>query len=68
MAVKKCSLLKLIFLEFLCIFRKVKIKKFSDNLQQNICGLFHVLVQFLFARSETELDYYHQKLNVRETK
>ena len=32
---------------------------------QNICRLFHVLAQFLFYTSEMELDYYHQKVNVR---
>ena len=26
--------------------------------------LFHFLVQFVFIISETELDYYHQKVNV----
>ena len=35
------------------------------NLGQNICNLFNFLVQFLFTTSETELDYYHQKINVR---
>ena len=40
-------------------------EKFSDDLQQNLCRLFHVLAQFLFAKSETELDSYHQKVNVR---
>ena len=37
----------------------------SDNLGQNISGLFHVLAQFLFTTSETELDYYNQVVNVR---
>ena len=32
---------------------------------KNLCRLFHVLVQFLSALSETELDYYHPKLNVQ---
>ena len=35
------------------------------NLGQNICGLFYVLAQFLFTTSETELNYYHQKVNAR---
>ena len=35
------------------------------NLGQNICNLFNFLVQFLFTTSETELEYYHQKINVR---
>ena len=34
------------------------------NLGQNIWGLFHVLAQFLFLISETELDYYHKKVRV----
>ena len=38
---------------------------FLINLGQNIWRLFHVLTQFLFTASETELDYYHQKVNVR---
>ena len=25
---------------------------------------FHVLAQFLFSTSETDLDYYHQKVNL----
>ena len=37
----------------------------SRSLRQNICRLFHVLVQFLFTTSETKLDYYHQKINVQ---
>ena len=35
------------------------------NLGQNICRLFHVLAQFLFTSSQTELDYYHWKVNVQ---
>ena len=41
--------------------------KVSDNLGQRICSLFRVLVQFLFTKSETELDYYREKQNVRVT-
>ena len=37
----------------------------SYNFGQNIWRLFHFLAQFLFTTSETELDYYHQKMNVR---
>ena len=45
---------------------KQKLKeKFSDNLEQNICRLFYFLTQFVFTTIETELNYYHQKLNVR---
>ena len=35
------------------------------NLGQNIHRLFQFLAQFLFATSETELDYYQQKVNER---
>ena len=34
------------------------------NLGQNTCRLFF-LAQFVFTTSETELDYYHRKMNVR---
>ena len=34
-------------------------------LGQNICRFFQGLARFLFTASETELDYYHQKVNVR---
>ena len=37
----------------------------SNNLGQNICRLFNFLAQFVFTTSETEVDYYHQKVNVR---
>ena len=35
------------------------------NLGQNTWKLFHFLAQFFFTSSETELDYYHQKVSVR---
>ena len=35
------------------------------NLGQNICRLFHFLAQLSFTTSETELDYYNQKVSVR---
>ena len=35
------------------------------SLGQNICKLFPVLAQFPFTTSETELNQYHQKLNVQ---
>ena len=35
------------------------------KLGQNIGRPFHVLAQFLFTTSKTELDYYHQKVIVR---
>ena len=34
------------------------------NPGRNICRLFHMLPQFL-TTSETEIDYYHQKMNVQ---
>ena len=54
------------FWNFNAFLKKQKLKvKFSDNLGQNIWKLSHVLAQFLFIISETELDYYQQKLSVR---
>ena len=38
------------------------------NLGQNIYGLFHFLAQFVFTTSETELEYYQQKVNVNFNK
>ena len=35
------------------------------NLEQDICRLFHLLAEFALSTSETELDYYHQEVNVR---
>ena len=32
---------------------------------KNLCRLFHILAQFPFTTSKSELDYYHQKVNVR---
>ena len=42
-------------------------KTYNYNLAQNICRLFHVLVQFPFTTSESELDYCPKKLNLRIT-
>ena len=39
----------------------------SYSTEQNFCRLFHVLAQFPFTTSETELDYYHQKVTVPVT-
>ena len=36
--------------------------KLSNNPGQNIWRLFHILAQFLLTTSETEPDYYHQKV------
>ena len=38
--------------------------KFSYKLGQNVFKVFQVLAQFLDTKSETELNYYHQKLIV----
>ena len=61
------------FLPFFFLYQKML--TFSDkkgeeivyiyNLRQNICGLFYFLSQLVFITSETKLDYYHQKVNVR---
>ena len=40
-------------------------KLYFNNLGQSICRLFHFLAQVVFTASETELDYYHQRVNVR---
>ena len=40
-------------------------KKETFNLGQNICRLFHLLAQYFFTTSETELDFYHQKVSAR---
>ena len=40
-------------------------RKFPDNRELNICRFFHVLAQFLFNTSISELDYYQQKANVQ---
>ena len=39
--------------------------KNTDSTGQNICRLSHFLAQFVFITSETELDYYHHRVNVR---
>ena len=39
--------------------------KNTDSTGQNICRLSHFLAQFVFSTSETELDYYHHRVNVR---
>ena len=37
----------------------------SYYLGQNICRIFHVFVQFLLTTSDMELDFYHQKVDMR---
>ena len=41
--------------------------KSIHNHGKNICGRFHILAQFSFIVSDTELDYYHQKINLKVT-
>ena len=60
---------------YLFFFLYQKMLTFSDkkgeeivyiyNLRQNIYGLFYFLSQLVSITSETKLDYYHQKVNVR---
>ena len=38
---------------------------FPDNQSKNISALFYLFAYFPFTTSELELNYYHQKLNVR---
>ena len=38
---------------------------FLYNLGQTIRRLFYFLAQFVFTTSEMEVDYHHQKVNVR---
>ena len=40
-------------------------RKQQSILDKTFVRLFRDLVQFLFTTRETELDYYHQKVNVR---
>ena len=47
-------------------WKKLKLKrKISGNHGKIICSLFHILAQFPFTTSETQVDYYHQRLNIR---
>ena len=57
---------KIYYHNFICYYIILTTVPFrSCNLEQNICRLFHVLAQFLLTASETELDYYHQEMNIR---
>ena len=54
------------FCGFTAFLNKQKLKgKFSDNLGKNNCGVFHFLAQSVCTTSEMELNYNHQKVNVR---
>ena len=37
----------------------------KETFGRNICRLFQFLARFTFTTSETELDHYHHKVNVR---
>ena len=54
---------KLLFISLINIFFKLLLC--SSNLGQNIWILFYFLAQLFFTTSETELDYYHQKVSAR---
>ena len=43
---------------------KIKNNHESDNQEQNICKFFHALAQFPITKSDSELDYYHEEVNV----
>ena len=47
------------------IYRKSKFDLKDTILDKNNCGVFHILTQFLFTTSETELDYHRQKVSKR---
>ena len=55
-----------------CFSKKFRLRRLiaylstpPSNHEQNICRQCHVSAQFCFTKSESELDYYHQKVNVR---
>ena len=41
------------------------VSKWKYNIGQNICKLFYFLAQFAFTTTETDLEYYYQKMNER---
>ena len=51
---------------FQCIIKQVKTKRkiFRQSWTKHL-QTFHFLAQFVFTTSETEVDYYHQKVNIR---
>ena len=60
-----CLLLLLLFFSFFFFGGEGGEDGCFCNFGQKVCRLFHVLAQFLCTTSETEVDYYHQKVNVR---
>ena len=53
------------FYKEMTIFEVATQGKFSNNHGKNICRFFHVLTEFPFPKSESELDHYHQMMNTR---
>ena len=49
-----------VFVSFLC----QKIAIFNCNYEKNICRVFPLLAQFLLTKSERELDYYYQVVDI----
>ena len=43
-------------------FLQASVSIINCNLGQNICTLLYSLAQLFFATTETELNYYHQKV------
>ena len=43
-------------------FLQASVSIINCNLGQNICTLLYFLAQLFFITTETELDYYHQKV------
>ena len=63
----RITLLAYFFKLFNVIFFKKNLTVWLLNVnhRQHICKLFLVFAQFPFTKSESELDYYYQKVNVR---
>ena len=56
---------KIFFRVSSCLEQLLLSYNYFFNLGQNICRLFPVLAQCFFTTSKTELNYYHQKVNIR---
>ena len=62
-----CCIILVPYLSSLKVVTYLKTSSYNEktrrvqNLGQNVCGRFHVLVQFLFTTSETELDFINRK-------
>ena len=56
----------LVMFGFSCIVKYARSRrKLSHKIRQNISALSLVLAQVSFTTSETEVDYYKEKVNVR---